>query len=273
MARKIISLTILISFLLLALSSIILYIVPEGRVAYWSNWTILGLSKSQWGNLHITSGFLFIILSLWHIVLNWKCIVNYMKKSAEKNIKSPMPLLIALLLNAFIFGGTLLGWQPMKQVLAWNGDIKKYQADKYGNPPYGHAELSSLESFCGFLGLNTDDVVSKLKEKQLKGDINKNTIIIDIANANAMTPQELYDIIRTAVSSASSSQQMPANAPEGTGKMTLNQLCFTYGLPLDSVILRLKTNNIDATGEQTIKEIGQAHDMHSHKVYELLRGE
>lgn len=272
MSRKIISLTILIAFLLLAISSIILYIVPEGRVAYWSNWTILGLSKLQWGNLHITSGFLFIILSIWHIVLNWKCIVNYMKKSAEKNIKSPMPLLIALLLNAFIFGGTLLGWQPMKQVLNWNGDIKKYQVDKHGNPPYGHAELSSLESFCGFLGLDVDEVISKLKEKQLKGKIDKEAVIIDIAKANNMTPQRLYEIIQASIS-GNPFQMLPAKAPEGTGMLTLNQLCSTYALPLDSVIVKLKANNINATGEQTIKEIGQLHDMHPHKVYELLRAE
>ena len=161
----------------------------------------------------------------------------------------------------------------MKQVLTWNGDIKKYQADKHGNPPYGHAELSSLESFCGCLGLNADEVVSKLKEKQLKGEINKDTVIIDIAKANDMIPQQLYDTIRSAISSGDSSSQLPINAPEGTGTMTLNQLCSTYGLPLDSAILRLKTNNIEATCKQTIKEIGQAHDIHPHKVYELLRGE
>jgi hypothetical protein len=36
--RKITSLTALLSFVLMLVTSIILYIVPQGRVAYWADW-------------------------------------------------------------------------------------------------------------------------------------------------------------------------------------------------------------------------------------------
>ena len=48
--RKITSLTAALSFLLMVLTSIILYIVPQGRVAYWADWRLWGLSKTDWGN-------------------------------------------------------------------------------------------------------------------------------------------------------------------------------------------------------------------------------
>lgn len=47
--RKITSLTGLLSFLITLLTSVILYVVPEGRVAYWADWHLLGLTKTQWG--------------------------------------------------------------------------------------------------------------------------------------------------------------------------------------------------------------------------------
>jgi len=74
--RKITSLTMLISFVLLVLTSVILYIVPQGRVAYWADWHLLGLSKSQWGNLHINLGFLFLLAGFLHLL----CLLIYHQK-------------------------------------------------------------------------------------------------------------------------------------------------------------------------------------------------
>lgn len=39
--RKTTSLTMLLSFILLLVTPIILYIIPHGRVAYWSDWHML----------------------------------------------------------------------------------------------------------------------------------------------------------------------------------------------------------------------------------------
>lgn len=46
MLRKIISLTTFFSFVLLIISSVMLYVVPEGRVAYWADWRII-FTKAQ----------------------------------------------------------------------------------------------------------------------------------------------------------------------------------------------------------------------------------
>ena len=75
MLRKIISLTTFFSFVLLILSSIMLYVVPECRVAYWADWRII-FTKAQWGDLHITGGALFLVAGLWHTFLNWKPVMN-----------------------------------------------------------------------------------------------------------------------------------------------------------------------------------------------------
>ena len=45
--RRLVSFTALTSFVLLALTGIMLFLSPQGRVAYWSGWRLLGLSREQ----------------------------------------------------------------------------------------------------------------------------------------------------------------------------------------------------------------------------------
>ncbi|MDP4856108.1 MAG: DUF4405 domain-containing protein, partial [Desulfobacterales bacterium] len=75
--RKIVSLTALLSSLLLLVTSIVLYIVPQGRVAYWADWRLLGLTKTEWTNIHVNFGLLFFVSALLHVYYNWKPIVSY----------------------------------------------------------------------------------------------------------------------------------------------------------------------------------------------------
>jgi hypothetical protein len=62
----------------MVLTSIILYIVPQGRVAYWADWKLWGLTKTDWGNIHINLGLLFLIALFIHIYYNWKPLINYL---------------------------------------------------------------------------------------------------------------------------------------------------------------------------------------------------
>lgn len=191
MLRKIISLTTFFSFVLLIISSVMLYVVPEGRVAYWADWRII-FTKAQWGDLHITGGALFLVAGLWHTFLNWKPVMNYIRGAKEGSRK---PLLAAALICLFVYAGTLLEIPPMQQLVGWNDAIKDYQARKYGEPPFGHAETSSLKQFSAFLGLDSDLILQKMREADFKGEPKPESIFIDIATSNDMTPQELFSFI------------------------------------------------------------------------------
>ena len=69
--RRIASLTALVSFSMLAASSIVLYVAPQGRVAYWTDWRLLGLNKTDWGNIHINLNLLLLISIGLHAYYNW----------------------------------------------------------------------------------------------------------------------------------------------------------------------------------------------------------
>ena len=194
MIRKIVSLTTAISFLFLIISSIILYIVPEGRVAYWGNWSFM-FTKQQWGDLHITGGTLFVVFGIWHTILNFKLIVNYCNSSFPVQHRKPVPLLVSLCICMFVYVGTLYNIPPMHQLVFWNDAIKDYQAAKHGEPPFGHAEISSLRQFSLFLGLDVDEILTAMREAKFKGNIHPDSIFQDIAAANNLTPQQMYEFI------------------------------------------------------------------------------
>ena len=98
--RRITSLTALLTFILLIFTAVILYVAPQGRVAYWANWQLWGLSKTAWTNIHINTGFLFLISILLHIYYNWKLILAYLKNKAQELKVFNRDFNIALLLTA-----------------------------------------------------------------------------------------------------------------------------------------------------------------------------
>ena len=49
--RGLISLLTAMSFLIMSISGIVLFIVPQGRIANWIDWRFLALTKGQWGDM------------------------------------------------------------------------------------------------------------------------------------------------------------------------------------------------------------------------------
>lgn len=184
--RRIISLTLTFSFLVMSFTGIMLYIVPKGKVAYWANWKMFGLTKTQYGDIHITFMILFLVVTTWHIYYNWKPLISYLKNSTKKITLFKKELLIALGLNILFVLGTLSGVQPFQSVLNLNDNIKAYWEREYGAPPYGHAEESSLESFSRHIDVETQKAMELLKVNNIKVASAKQTLL-DISKQNAIT--------------------------------------------------------------------------------------
>lgn len=272
MLRKVTSLTSLLSLIVTLFTSVVLYIVPQGRVAYWADWHFLGLSKTQWGDVHITVGTLFLVMLLIHTWLNWKPITAYMKNRAKEMVVMTKPMIVSLLLTLFVFAGTLAGLPPMQQVLDLGAAIKDGAVETYGNPPYGHAELSPLKKFCGFLGFDADEALVALRQKGYGEGLTLQSSIKEIAAAKGVSPQQVLNDIRAALG-GDPFAALPASPPDGTGKLRLADLCASFGLPIAETIDRLADHSITATPEMSMKDIAKKHSMSPKDVYNALRGE
>lgn len=272
MLRKITSLTAFITFIVTFLTSFVLYIVPEGRVAYWADWHLLGLTKTQWGDIHTTVGTLFLIALLLHVWLNWKPILAYMKNRAREMVVLTPSMVISIALTLFVLVGTLLNLPPMRQFLDFSASIKEDATATYGNPPYGHAEISPLKKFCGFLGLDADKALKTLHDAGYDASITKDTLIKDIARSKGVSPQQVFDTIRMG-EGADPFSTMPAVPPAGTGKMKVADVCKTYGLDLDEVLARLKSAGMDAAPDSSFKELSTKYGGSPKDIYLIIKGQ
>ena len=271
--RKITSMTMFISFILLVLTSIILYIVPHGRVAYWADWHLWGLTKGQWGNLHINLGFLFLFAGLLHMYYNWAVITAYMKNRAKEIKVFTASFNIALLLTVVVGVGTYFEVPPMSSVINLSESIKNGASEKYGEPPYGHAELSSLKLFTKKQGLDLDQAVELLKKADIQFNDSKDTLAT-IAKVNKLSPQEVYNIIKPAAAAktAEGTISFPDSPMTGFGNKTIGAVCSEFNLMFREIQRGLAKKGVKVEAEMTIKEIAAANDKDPMAIFEDIHG-
>ncbi|MGD9949216.1 MAG: DUF4405 domain-containing protein [Desulfobulbus sp.] len=267
--RKITSLTLLLSFAVLILTSLVLYVVPEGRVAYWSDWRWVGLSKTQWGDIHTNSGFLFLAAGSLHLVYNWKPIVNYLQNRAKQVRLLAPGMVIALLINVVVVAGTLYKLPPFQSILDFGHSFKEAAAIKYGEPPYGHAELSPLQLFAKRTGLELETMLAHLRKAGIQVTGPEQTILA-IAKTNDLTPKAVYDAMQVNPTIQGQTPPLPDQPIAGMGRKGLGELCRQYGLDQRQVLAALAAKGIKADPQQSLKEIAAAHDTDPHSLYELI---
>lgn len=194
--RILISLITALSFVAMSLSGIAAFIVPQGRVAFWTNWTFLGLSKTQWGDIHITTSVLFLIAGILHTCYNWTPLMQYLRGIPGRMAASWRNLITATLVTLFFTVGAVTKTPPLNYILNFNNWIKdswiKSPAD---DPPFGHAELLSLKGFCKKMYIDTGEALGELRQTGLNV-ADENVTVEQIARNNGMTPAKVYQIIK-----------------------------------------------------------------------------
>jgi len=276
--KRITSLTAFLSFFIVLLTSIILYIVPQGRVAYWADWRLWTLSKEQWGAIHINVGFLFLLSLSLHIYYNWKQIILCLKNKSKQLKIFTKEFNAALLLVVIFAIGTYIDVPPFSTIITISEDIKEAAARKYGEPPYGHAELSSLKTFAQKMGIDLTSAMLLLQKKGYK--VNDETQILqEIASNNGVSPQQIYLAMTPESEHASGTSSglsvktktLPKLPPPGTGNITLADLCSQYNLNIKIIISSLKEVNIEAEAAMTIKKIGEVNNMSPVDIYDHIK--
>jgi hypothetical protein len=270
--RAFISIMTGLSFIAMSVSGVILFVVPPGRIANWTGWTIFGLTKDQWAGLHIWFSVVFMLAAVLHIYFNWRPLVDYFKNRVSKTFALRTEWLSSLLLCIVIGIGTLLGIRPFSSLLAWNEQIK-YSWDKTERrAPVPHAELMTLAELAGHLGdIDVETMMANLKAKGIDGE-SPESVVGELAEAHGMTPRQLYDIAvgQTRSGRGRGGAGAGQRGGQGMGRLTLKEYCAEAGLSLDATIEKLQEAGFKATGQMTIREIGDAASVHPSEVRRLL---
>jgi len=291
------SVLVTVFFVLMIFTGIILFLTPPGRVANWTGWRLIALTKHQWGGLHIWFGLMFIIASAFHLYFNWKTLVSYFKDKVSQSFAMRAEWIIALIIPAIVFVGTLAEIKPFSSLLALNEAIKHSWETPSQRAPVPHAESLRLASVSDYIqDVNLETMVANLKAKGIEVSLEDADVVFgDLAEASGMTPSQLFEIAvgqsgyYSSVASCSNEQRAGSGAEgsrgdgqksgaanqgggsgSGFGRMTLKQFCAQLELDTNAAIKTLNDLGFVATPDMTIRAIADSAGAHPSEVRTAL---
>jgi hypothetical protein len=266
--RAFTSLYMVFSFIMMTISGIILYIAPPGRIAHWTQLTILGFTKTQWQTFHTSFTFLFIFAASLHLFYNWKPLMFYIRRKIKSGIQIKKELAAVTLVFSSLFVLIYLNSFPFKNIM----DLSEYFSASWSNganePPIAHAELLTLSELALTLKISEEELISRLKKAAISTG-SKSDKIQKIAEQNNMTPAAIYRIIIN--SNDSTGKNVTIRAGGGFGRKTIEQISQELNIPLADVINKLKTKGIKADAQVRLKDLANQYNMLPHEILEYLQ--
>ena len=249
----------------MSLTGLVLYVVPEGRIAYWTTWELFGLEKTDWGNIHILSSILFIAAGGFHTYFNWKPLMNYFKDKARKGVKLRRELAISSVLSVWIVVGAIWPFPPLSYLLDFNEWVKDswIVQDAY-EPPFGHAELLSLKVFTRKMDIDLIKAVGELKANGVAFE-NVEETLEEIAEKNSVSPMNIYFLIKK-FEPIPEQDWLESYTPEmievelagtGIGNRTFGTMCERLGLDTALALSRLASSDVPVRVDQTLKTVAE----------------
>ena len=273
--RKIVSLVSVWCFVFMTWTGVMLYLVPAGRIAYWVNWQFGGLTKTQYSEIHQTFAILFMIAMILHIWLNWKPIMTYLKNKSKQFVFFTREMLVATVIVFLFFFGTWMEWVPFKTFLTIVENFKDGYEQVYGGPPFGHAELVPLDSFCQKMKLDINESIKLLEAAGIKVESPK-TQLLKIAKQNNTSPASIHNTIKGAkkkTEKTSNAEPEPDEEITGLGRMKIKSLAEKAGISVDTAISRLSEKGINVKEDDKVKDIAEAAEIPPLDMYHIVKGD
>lgn len=258
--RGLASLVVTLGILLLAMTGAILYLSPQGRVANWTGWNVMGLGKEQWATVHTITGLLFVVASGFHVYFNWQTLIRYLL--LKRKLYLTRELAGAVIVVAAVLAGTILEIPPFSGVRALNNSIKAHWESRSTQAPYPHAETSTLEAFCQQSGTSLPVLRERLAGAGITVDDPASQTLEDLAREAGLSPTELFAKI--------SSNRDQRGHGAGLGRLSLQELCERDGLPLEKAMGVLRQQGFTVMPESTLKELAEQKGISPAEVRDLL---
>jgi hypothetical protein len=277
--RALTSLCSLLSFILLGFTGIILYIEPHGRVSYWTKWNFLGLEKDQWGDIHIFSGLSFLAAGGFHLYYNWQPLIRYVNGKIETRLRYQRELMVSSLIFLWILASGIWSLPPLIYVADLGEAIKSaWVSSPELEPPFGHAEMVSLKTFCKKQGIPLREAMEALRGAGFKVDSPAETLE-NIADGKGTSGMRVYAVIKKLERKPEPMMSGSAWTPEkveeafagaGIGRKSIGQIVKEYRLDNKTVYQRLKEEGIRAREDDKLKALADKYDSTPLKILTII---
>jgi len=303
--RAFVSVLTALSFIGMAFTGVILFVVPPGRIANWSGWTLLALTKHQWIGLHDWFSIIFVVASVFHVYLNWKLFVSYFKSKVSKAFALRAEWALALVVCIAVFFGTLGDVAPFSSLLVWNENIKHSWDSPQQRAPIPHAELLTLTELAEQVrDVDLETMLTNLKANGIEVE-STDVVLGELAESYNMTPARLYNIAlgqtrpgkgyggpgqggrqgqgghgaggpgggssqHTVTQADIGAEHARGGAVRGIGQMTLKEYCSQMGLDVNKAVKKLQDAGFKASPDITIRVIADTAGVHPSQIRTLL---
>jgi hypothetical protein len=191
--RGFISWLVTVTGLIMIVSGIIAYIMPEGRIAYWADWRFWGLGKEQWNTIHTVLSFVFIVGTVFHLVLNFKALFSYLKDKATRSFAMRSELVLVLIISIICTHGSIAGVAPFSTIMDLSTTIKKtWYAGQEVHPPFPHAELMTLKQLTSRMDLSLSGALEFLREQGFD-EVDEKSTLKQLSSRSSASPMQIFE--------------------------------------------------------------------------------
>jgi hypothetical protein len=263
------SFLLVLTFLALTVSGIMLFLSPPGRIAHWTNWTLFGLGKEEWGAVHILMALVFLTGSLFHLLkFNWKVFLHYLK-TKQRGFRYLRELAVSIGLFGLVLVGTLMQVPPFSSVIALHEEAKAYWEGESESPPIPHMELMTLREVASNLSLTQEQLSDGLTKLGLKS-IDENQTLSEIAEAAQFSPHEVYGLLQKSLGDSHGVGSGALKPGRGMGRRTLAEISMEMEIAVDQAIEKLKANGIEANPDSRLRDLASEAGRSPHELLEIL---
>lgn len=253
--KKITSLLMLYSMLVMTVTGILLFIAPPGRIANWANWEIFSISKGLAADIHTAFMVLFILFAILHIIYNIKPMTSYMKNQIKRFVFFTSENNVAILITILFIFGTGYSIAPFSTFIDFGEGIKNSWEKEYGTAPYSHAELSSLKSFTKKVGFDLEKSKEILVKNNIVFDIEQS--LSQIGKENSVSPSFIYNILKKNFEK----EGVKVLPLTGLGRKSIEEVAQTLQISTDDFIGKLKAIGVEASKDDKFKEVAENYDL------------
>jgi len=267
------------TFLVMAVTGLVMFFAPSCRIARDTSWTVWGHSKDQWTGVHVWFSLAFVIASAFHIYLNWACLTSYFKNKLRQGLALRTEWIVALVICGVIGLGTLYGVAPFSSLTAWKETFKHSEVGAgAGGQGWrgGRASVQQGQSYFGSPAGSTGGPSSDpgCQESQTGScETAGKSCSAESACDTSRQPQNLMQPSRQGGSCEEGAAQAPvaAGGSFGIGQKTLGQFCADEGIELSWAISRLQSKGLTVRQTMTMREIADGAGVHPRELRSLLQ--
>ncbi len=231
--RAFVSVLAAFSFVLMAVTGLVLFFTPSCRAARDTSWIFWGHDKDQWVAIHVWFSIAFVVASLIHIYLNWTALISYFKAKLRQGFAFRAEWISVLIICGIFYIGTVSEMVPFSSLIAWK-ETYKHGGIGAGEQSrrFGQTDMRALES----------QFTSGAEKQGLD----------------------------TCEGEDHAQQKTGRRAGRGTGQKTLREFCNDEGIDLSRVVEQLSGVGFTAKETMTMREIADEFSVHPSDLRNIL---